>query len=97
VGKDEKGGFTVMLGSTADPCVNSGLLPMLIITQGTTAQSMKKFLQPEQAGPIFSAVQGSTSSGIKPNWNHPPPFHKHIADGRVLTVGGHTHWMNPAT
>ena len=95
MGKEDKGGFTVMFGSTADPTVNDGLLPMLIITKSKTAQAISKILREDKAGAHFAAREGEKHTGSKTAWAYPPPFHRHTTDGHIITAGGHTHWMNP--
>ena len=94
VGKEDKSGFTVMFGNTANPNRDNGLLPMLIITKGKTASSISKFLTSPDVERAFGDAHGCSNTGSKQDgWTDAPTHHVH-EDGNIISVGAHTHWMN---
>lgn len=76
---EEKTGFTVMFGNTADPMINNVLLPMMIITKGKTSGSIDKFLRSPEVNRTVSGAQGESNTGSKAGgWAAVPPQHAHL-------------------
>ena len=64
VGKEDKAGFTVMFGNTADPNRDE-MLPMLIIAKGKTAGSMSNFLTSPAVERAFGDAKGCSKTGSR--------------------------------
>ena len=80
-GKEEKGGFTVMLGST----LAGNLLPIQILVEGKLHRALQKFLADLQ-----EAWEEATS-------DEDVPYAMHREGGHMLAATGQKHWTTVET